>query len=111
MEAESEAEVEAEAFGPRGDVRLLPWTGPEGKRCYLITDDQGGPVSRLADTTESIQLGMGTELLAHAQDLLPDTPRGELRFLAERLAEALGDALRVAESRGQRLRRVNLTRP
>lgn len=53
--------------------RLLPWPGPEGKPCYLITDDLGGPVSRLADATESIQLGMGTELLAHARDLLPDT--------------------------------------
>ncbi|WP_326581946.1 hypothetical protein OG250_23950 [Streptomyces sp. NBC_00487] len=104
---EAEAEPEAEAFEPRADVRLLPWAGLEGKPCYLITDDQGGPISRLADGTESIQLGMGTELLAHAQDLLPDTPRGELRFLAERLAEALGDALRVAESRGRRLRRLN----
>ena len=87
--------------------RLLPWTGQEGKPCYLIADDHGGPVSRLADATESIQLGMGTELLAHARELLPDTPRGELRFLAERLTEALRDTLRVAESRGQRLNRLN----
>ena len=87
--------------------RLLPWSGPEGKRCYLITDDLGGPVSRLADATESIQLGMGAELLAHARDLLPDLPSGELRFLAERLTEALHDALRVAESRGLRLSRLN----
>ncbi|MFI1359294.1 hypothetical protein ACH4TV_37840 [Streptomyces sp. NPDC020898] len=77
------------------------------KPCYLITEDHGGPVSRLADATESIQLGMATELLAHVRELLPDTPRGELRFLAERLAEALRDALRVAESRGQRLNRLN----
>jgi hypothetical protein len=87
--------------------RLLPWPGPEGKPCYLITDDLGGPVSRLADATESIQLGMGTELLAHARDLLPDTPPGELRFLAERLTEVLQDAVRVAESRGLRLRHLN----
>jgi hypothetical protein len=86
---------------------LLPWSGTEGKSCYLITDDDGGPVSRLADATESVQLGMGAELLAHARELLPDTPRGELRFLAERLTEALRDALRVAESRGQRLSRLN----
>ncbi|WP_371584229.1 hypothetical protein [Streptomyces sp. NBC_01314] len=63
--------------------------------------------ARLADTTESIQLGMGTELLAHARALLPSTQRGELCFLTERLTEALNDALRVAESRGQRLRRLN----
>ncbi|GAA2599446.1 MULTISPECIES: hypothetical protein [Streptomyces] len=90
------------------EPRLLPWSGPEGKPCYLITDDDGGgPVSRLADTTESTQLGMGAELLAHARVLLPRTPRGELRYLAERLTEALADALRVAESRGRRLRDPN----
>jgi hypothetical protein len=87
--------------------RLLPWSGPEGKPCYLITDGNGGPLSRLADATESIQLGMGTELLAHARDMLPETPPGELRFLAERLTEALQDALRVAESRGLRLNHLN----
>ncbi|MEV0208080.1 hypothetical protein AB0H97_23145 [Streptomyces sp. NPDC050788] len=87
--------------------RLLPWAGEEGKPCYLISDDAGGPLSRLADATESIQLGMGAELLTHAGDLLPCAPPGELRFLAERLTEALRDALRVAESRGLRLGRLN----
>ncbi|WP_200309284.1 hypothetical protein [Streptomyces adelaidensis] len=91
----------------REEVRLLPWVGDGGKACYLVSDEQGGAVSRLADATEAIQLGMGTELLDHARELLPDTPRGELRFLAERLTEALGDALRVAESRGRRLRQLN----
>jgi hypothetical protein len=57
-------------------ARLLPWSGPEGKPCYVLTDDRGGTVSRLADTMESIQLGMGAELLGHAHELLPDTPRG-----------------------------------
>ncbi|AQS69048.1 hypothetical protein [Streptomyces pactum] len=89
------------------EPRLLPWSGLEGKPCYLITDGNGGPLSRLADTTESTQLGMGAELLGHARALLPDAPHGELRFLAERLAEALADALRVAESRGRRLRGLN----
>ncbi|NEB08450.1 hypothetical protein G3I32_06115 [Streptomyces coelicoflavus] len=86
------------------EPRLLPWSGAEGKPCYLITDDSGGTVSRLADTTESTQLGMGAELLARARDLLPRAPHGELRYLAERLTEALTDTLRVAESRGRRLR-------
>ena len=89
------------------EPRLLPWSGAEGKPCYLITDDSGGTVSRLADTTESTQLGMGAELLAHAYDLLPRAPHGELRYLAERLTEALADALRVAESRGRRIRGLN----
>lgn len=89
------------------EPRLLPWSGGEGKACYLITDDDGGPVSRLADTTEAVQLGMGGELLAHARELLPDAPRGELRHLAECLTDALADALRVAESRGRRLQRLD----
>ncbi|MGW0766902.1 hypothetical protein [Streptomyces sp. NPDC002676] len=89
------------------EPRLLPWSGTEGKPCYLITDNDSGPASRLADATESIQLSMGNELLGHAFDLLPDTPPGELRFLAERLTEALRDALRIAESRGRRLSHLN----
>ncbi|MGW2563094.1 hypothetical protein ACWCXB_28430 [Streptomyces sp. NPDC001514] len=91
-----------EHASPR-EARLLPWTGPEGKTCFLITDDHDGPVSRLADATESIHLGMGADLLAHARRLLPDAPTGELRYLAERLADALDAVLRVAESRGRRL--------
>ncbi|MFC8084526.1 hypothetical protein [Streptomyces sp. NPDC057340] len=89
------------------EPRLLPWSGAGGKPCYLITDDDGGTVSRLADTTETTQLGMGAELLAHAHDLLPRAPHGELHYLAERLTEALADALRVAESRGRRIRGLN----
>ncbi|GGQ94108.1 hypothetical protein GCM10010216_65650 [Streptomyces flaveolus] len=45
---------------------------------------------------------MGAELLGHPR-VLPNAPHGEIRFLAERLSEALADALRVAESRGRRL--------
>jgi hypothetical protein len=101
------ATADEEASDSPRVARLLPWSGPEKKPCYVITDDQGGPVSRLADAVESIQLGMGAELLGHAHELLPDAPRGELRFIAERLAEALGDVLRVAESRGQRLRQLD----
>ncbi|MPY61465.1 hypothetical protein [Streptomyces spongiae] len=101
MGAETEADCAEPPHQPR-ETRLLPWPGAEGKPCYLITDDRGGPVSRLADATESIQLSMGTQLLAHARAMLPRTPQGELRFLAERLTEALQDALRVAESRGRR---------
>ena len=88
--------------GPRRTLRLLPWTGPEAKPCLLITDDGGGRVSRLADVTEAMQLDMGAQLLAHAEDLLPDATEAQLRFLAERLTEALRDILRVAESRERR---------
>jgi hypothetical protein len=88
--------------GPRRTLRLLPWTGPEAKPCFLITDDGGGRVSRLADITEATQLDMGAQLLAHADALLPDATETQLRFLAERLVEALRDILRIAESRGQK---------
>ncbi|MGP3928038.1 hypothetical protein [Streptomyces sp. 8N616] len=49
---------------------------------------------------------MGAELLAHAGEMLADrsASREELRFLVMRMGEALSDALRVAESRGGRLR-------
>ncbi|MEU6677211.1 hypothetical protein [Streptomyces sp. NPDC046853] len=84
-------------------ARLLPWPGPEGKPCYLI-GDATGPVSRVADAMESVQLGMGGELVTYARDMIPNASETEIRYLAERLTEALQDALRVAESRGQRLR-------
>ncbi|MER6999483.1 hypothetical protein [Streptomyces sp. NPDC000410] len=89
----------------RQSTRLLPWSGTDGKPCVLITDDHGGYISRLADNIESVQLGMGNELLAHAVDLLDDHKLGssELRYLSARLSEALRDALRIAESRGARL--------
>lgn len=89
------------------EPRLLPRSGPDGKHCYLITDDDGGPISRWADVTEATQLDMGQELVDHALALLPDTQPGDLRYLAERLTEALRDALRIAESRGRRLNQLN----
>jgi hypothetical protein len=86
-------------------LRLLPWSGPEGKPCYLSTDDDNSRLSRKADQIEALQLGMGAQLLEHSKALLANEKVGvvELRFLACRLTEALRDALRVAESRGQRL--------
>ncbi|MFG2138896.1 hypothetical protein [Streptomyces sp. NPDC048650] len=82
-----------------GGLRLLP--------CYVSADDGGGYVSRLADRMEEIQLDTGAEILGHATTLLGDTACratvDELRFCAQRLTEALRDALRVAESRGARI--------
>lgn len=89
------------------ELRLLPWPGPDGKPCFLSTDDAGGYLSRLADNTEAIQLGLGTELLDHALEVLADaeTDPDELRLLATDLTGALVDAVRVATSRGHRLLR------
>ncbi|RNG27793.1 hypothetical protein [Streptomyces botrytidirepellens] len=86
-------------------LRLLPWTTPDGKPCYLSSDDAGSRMNRRADEIEAVQLHMGAELLAHARALLGDRKvhAGELRYLAHRLTEALRDVLRIAESRGDRL--------
>ncbi|MER7661930.1 hypothetical protein [Streptomyces sp. NPDC096193] len=87
------------------ELRLLPWSGPEGKPCFLSTDDSGGHMSRLADNTEAVQLGLAAGLLEHASAVLVDEEAGadELRLLTTDLARVLRDALRVAESRGRRL--------
>ncbi|MEU6330210.1 hypothetical protein ABZ851_23465 [Streptomyces sp. NPDC047049] len=85
--------------------RLLPWPGPAGQRSYLATDDGNSPLSQLADEMEEVQLQTGAELLDHAAKMLENQKANalELRFLSARLCEALRDALRVAESRGERL--------
>ncbi|WP_422960936.1 hypothetical protein [Streptomyces spinosirectus] len=86
--------------------RLLPWSNADGKPCYLVTDPSGtGPLSRIADNVESVQLGMAADLLDHATDLLDDakTTAPQLRFLAARLTESLYDVHRIARSRGARL--------
>jgi hypothetical protein len=86
------------------DARLLPWTGTEGKPCYLITDGTGY-LSRVADTIESVQLGMARDLLDHAAELLAEekATNAQLRFMLARMREALTDVHRIAESRGARL--------
>ncbi|MGW5442141.1 hypothetical protein [Streptomyces asiaticus] len=89
----------------QNQLRLLPWTGPEGKLCYLDTDDREGYMSRLADHIESVQLGMAAELLGHSVQVLDNETEDveKLRLVAAQLAGALRDALRVATSRGSRL--------
>ncbi|MFD4504540.1 hypothetical protein [Streptomyces sp. NPDC058457] len=86
-------------------ARLLPWPTPEGKPCYLVTDNNGSYLSRLADDMEAAQLATGTDVLTHARQVLDDpmSPYTEVRYAGIRLAECLTDALRVAESRGMRM--------
>ncbi|MGW2955013.1 hypothetical protein [Streptomyces eurythermus] len=87
------------------ELRLLPWSGPEGKPCYLDTDDKAGYMSRLADNIEAVQLGTAAELLEHASDILDGQDAGpeDLQRLARELTRALRDVLRVATSRGHLL--------
>ncbi|MFE0371109.1 hypothetical protein ACIP29_14460 [Streptomyces coelicoflavus] len=94
------------------ELRLLPWSGPEGKPCYLSTDGRGGYMSRLADNLEAVQLGMAAELLEEASETLSDrdVALDEMQRLAKELSGALRDVLRVATSRGH-LMAVDETRP
>jgi hypothetical protein len=98
---------DANTVGPAAEeLRLLPWANPDGHPCYLSTDG-GGYLATLADGIEEVQLTMGQELLDHARGVLAPGARVlsdvEYRWLACRLTEALTDALRVADSRGQRI--------
>ncbi|MFF9043167.1 hypothetical protein [Streptomyces parvulus] len=87
------------------ELRLLPWSGPEGKPCYLSTDERGGYMSRLADNIEAVQLGTAAELLEEVSETLSDRDAtlDEMRRLAKELSGALRDVLRVATSRGHLL--------
>ncbi|MFD9389599.1 hypothetical protein ACFWBB_02305 [Streptomyces sp. NPDC060000] len=89
----------------RNELRLLPWSGPEGKPCYLSTGDKSGYMSRLADNIEAEQLDTAAELLKQAAETLGDEPADpeDLQLLAKELTGALRDVLRVATSRGHLL--------
>lgn len=52
--------------------RLLPWSGPEGKPCYLFTDDSDGFLSRMADDMETMQLRMAEEIVEFAGEARAD---------------------------------------
>ncbi|KUJ69879.1 hypothetical protein ACZ90_08580 [Streptomyces albus subsp. albus] len=86
--------------------RLLPWSGPNGQPAYLLAEKgPGSHLWRLADQMEVVLLRMGTEMVQHARAVAADrtADTGQLRYTVLRLAEALTDALRVAESRGMLL--------
>ncbi|MFE1247175.1 hypothetical protein [Streptomyces sp. NPDC058735] len=87
-------------------MRLLPWTGAGGKPCYLSSDDADSPLSRLADDIEAAQLACAEQVLEGARAVLHDAGAGEhaVRFALVRAVESLGDVLRVAVSRGERIR-------
>jgi hypothetical protein len=86
-------------------MRLLPWTGTDGKPCYLSTDDPDSLLSRLADDIEAAQLASAEQVLAGAEAVLRDAEAGEraVRFALVRALESLGDVLRVAVSRSERI--------
>ncbi|MCK8438397.1 hypothetical protein G3I77_36960 [Streptomyces sp. D2-8] len=82
-------------------MRLLPWTGADGKPCYLSSDNPDSLISRLADDLEAAQLASAEQVLAGARAVLGDPKAGEraVRFALTRAVESLGDVLRIAVSR------------
>ncbi|WP_369361076.1 hypothetical protein [Streptomyces sp. cg2] len=86
-------------------ARLLPWTSPDGKPCYLLGGTGTGYVSRLADKVEAEQMDSAAELVEEACGILTHrlwTP-GEIHLLAVELNNHLAKIHRVSESRGARL--------
>ncbi|TGA93215.1 hypothetical protein [Streptomyces sp. MZ04] len=85
-------------------ARLLPWSTPDGKPCYLSSDGSGY-LAHVADNIESVQLGMAGDLLDHVAELLNDgkATADQLRFTLACMSQALRDTKRIADSRGSRL--------
>ncbi|AJC56394.1 hypothetical protein GZL_03808 [Streptomyces sp. 769] len=92
-------------LNPMDTARLLPWTSPEGKPCFLLGGEGTGYVSRLADRVEAAQMSSAAGLIEEAGRILDGrswTP-GEIHLLAVELNDSLMKVRRVAESRGARL--------
>ncbi|RSN38804.1 hypothetical protein DMH12_37290 [Streptomyces sp. WAC 04229] len=90
---------------PQNELRLLRWSGPDGKPCHLSTDDSGGYMSRLADNIEAVQLVMATDLLERAVGVLGDQDAGrdDLRLMLTEVTRTLRDVVPAATSRGHLL--------
>ncbi|MFD7602779.1 hypothetical protein ACFWAN_19990 [Streptomyces mirabilis] len=87
-------------------VRLLPWSGPEGKRAHLITDGTASMLSLLADKIERQQIETASVIVELARPMVAPEAKlttDELRWIAGRLIESLTDVLNIAESRGERI--------
>ncbi|MDT3397221.1 hypothetical protein RKE29_11285 [Streptomyces sp. B1866] len=95
-----------------GLVRL-PWSTVDGKPCYTVSAPDGhglGPVGALADAWEDAQVLAARSVLGAARVWLASGVRvdgGRLRAGAVRLVWSLVRMVRVAESRGKRLERVD----
>ncbi|MFE0374263.1 hypothetical protein ACFW1M_01515 [Streptomyces inhibens] len=90
---------------PGSPLRLLPWETPSGHPCFLSTDHSGGYLPRKADAMEAEQMRDAAALLADAEDVLDEPTAGPLtlRVTLKQTTRALGDVLRIADSRRGRL--------
>ncbi|WP_261718799.1 hypothetical protein [Streptomyces sp. FZ201] len=100
--------TQPESTPPRSPsvVRLLPFSGPEGKRAHLITDGTPTMLSLLADNIENQQIEAAAVIVSLARPMVEDTASlttAELRWITRRLIESLTDVLNICESRGQRI--------
>ncbi|MGV9254517.1 hypothetical protein [Streptomyces sp. NPDC003697] len=87
-------------------LRLLPWSGLEGRPAHLVTDGTATPLSLLADRIEEQQIQTAIVILGLAKPMIEGTASlttGELRWVCRRLVESLTDVLNVCESRGRRI--------
>ncbi|MCX5524147.1 hypothetical protein OG342_14920 [Streptomyces bobili] len=87
-------------------VRLLPFSGPEGKRAHLITDGTPTMLSLLADNIENQQVEAAAALVVLTRAVLEGDGQpsaAELRVFLERLVECTTEVLNICESRGQRI--------
>jgi hypothetical protein len=92
------------AGGCRMNLRRLPFNGLDDKPAYVPTGNPNGVITRFADAVEVQQLEIGETILALVLPMLEvELNADEARYMLRRTAECLKDALRVAESRGQRL--------
>jgi hypothetical protein len=58
-------------------LRLLPWTTPDGRPCYLSTDDADSRLSRMADEWETELLGSAAYVLDAAKSLFDEPGAGK----------------------------------
>ncbi|SES36657.1 hypothetical protein SAMN05421870_12033 [Streptomyces qinglanensis] len=90
---------------PRPGLRLLPWVTESGNPCFLSADDGTGVLAQLADVVQDEQLCDADAVRKDGQEVLGDSAAdaAALRQALEASNRALTDALRVADSRGDRL--------
>ncbi|MEW1659792.1 hypothetical protein [Streptomyces sp. NPDC093707] len=88
--------------------RLLPWSSPDGKPCFVLGDGTGY-ISRMADDVEEAQLTLADGLIADSRRLLRarNWTSGELHLLTAELTESLTEIRRIAKSRGARLQAIS----
>ncbi|OEV30299.1 hypothetical protein AN219_11750 [Streptomyces nanshensis] len=89
-------------------LRLLPWPSPNGGPSYTPDDLPAGVIARMADEMEDCQERSARFVLKLSREMLELSEERELtmdeaKYVINRLCESLGDVLRVAESRGDRL--------